>query len=49
MGEGIVAAMKADALSLSAWQIGMYGWMALALFVWFSPERLPKTGPSCGS
>jgi hypothetical protein len=45
MGAGIIAAVKADALSLSAWQIGMYGWMALVLFVWFSPERLPKTGP----
>lgn len=45
LGEGLVAAVKADTLSLTAWQVGMYGWMALALFVWFSPERLPKTGP----
>jgi hypothetical protein len=28
--EGIVAALKADSLSLTAWQIGMYGVMALA-------------------
>jgi hypothetical protein len=32
---GIIAALKADALSLSAWQVGMYGFMALAQFVVF--------------
>ncbi|RAP57371.1 DUF4396 domain-containing protein [Oleiagrimonas sp. MCCC 1A03011] len=37
------AAVKADALSLTSWQIGMYGWMAIALFVLF-PAGLPKTG-----
>ncbi len=31
------AALKADALSLTAWHIGMYGWMAVALFVIFDP------------
>ena len=35
LGAGIVAALKADALSLSAWQIGMYGYMAFAQFVLF--------------
>ena len=45
LGRGIVAALKADSLSLTAWQLGMYGWMALALFVWFSPDALPKTRP----
>jgi hypothetical protein len=25
-GQGVVAALKADALSLTAWQVGMYGW-----------------------
>jgi hypothetical protein len=30
--EGIVAALKADTLSLTAWQIGMYGFMAIAHF-----------------
>jgi Domain of unknown function (DUF4396) len=29
-GEGIVAALKADSLALTAWQTGMYGFMALA-------------------
>lgn len=30
--EGIWAAIKADTLSLTAWQIGMYGFMAVAFF-----------------
>lgn len=34
-GEGLVAAVKADSLSLTAWQIGMYGFMALAQFYVF--------------
>ena len=33
--EGIVAAVKADTLSLTAWQLGMYGFMALAYFYFF--------------
>ena len=35
LGEGIVVALKADTLSLSAWQIGMYGFMSFAQFYWF--------------
>jgi hypothetical protein len=34
-GQGIVAAIKADTLSLTAWQIGMYGFMAIADFAIF--------------
>lgn len=30
--QGIIAALKADTLSLTAWQVGMYGFMALAHF-----------------
>jgi hypothetical protein len=30
--QGLAAAVKADTLSLSAWQIGMYGFMAFAQF-----------------
>ena len=30
--QGIVAAVKADTLSLTAWQVGMYGFMAIAHF-----------------
>lgn len=33
--EGLKEAFKADTLSLTAWQIGMYGWMAIATFVLF--------------
>ncbi len=43
-GPGLLAALKADTASLLAWQVGMYGWMALAVFVFFSPQALPKTG-----
>ncbi|TXH39252.1 MAG: DUF4396 domain-containing protein [Rhodospirillaceae bacterium] len=32
---GLVQAVKADTLSLTAWQIGMYGFMAIAQFVLF--------------
>ncbi len=42
--EGIIAAIKADTLSLTAWQVGMYGWMAIATFVLFQAE-MPKTSP----
>lgn len=37
-GEGIKAALKADVLSITAWQIGMYGGMALIQFLWFKPR-----------
>ena len=37
LGPGIVAAVKADTLSLTAWQVGMYGFMALAQFAYFRP------------
>lgn len=36
LGEGIVAAVKADIASISAWQIGMYGLMAAIQFGWYS-------------
>lgn len=36
--EGIKAALKADTLSLTSWQIGMYGWMAIATFLIFGRE-----------
>ncbi len=37
-------ALKADFLSLTFWQIGMYGWMAISTFAIFGHE-LPKTSP----
>lgn len=33
--DALIAALKADALSLTFWQIGMYGWMAIADFFIF--------------
>ena len=33
--QGIIAAVKADTLSLTAWQVGMYGFMAFAAFYLF--------------
>lgn len=43
-GKALVMALKADTLSLTAWQIGMYGWMAIATFAIFGRE-LRKTAP----
>jgi hypothetical protein len=36
-GEALVAALKADSISLTAWQIGMYGFMAIAAFAIWRP------------
>lgn len=33
--QGFIAALKADTLSLTAWQVGMYGGMAIATFLIF--------------
>ena len=38
-GQGILAAVKADTLSITAFQVGMYGWMALTWFVVFPAPR----------
>lgn len=38
-GQGIIQAVKADVLSLTAWQIGMYGFMAIAHF-WIFKQLL---------
>lgn len=42
--QGVAAALKADTLSLTAWQVGMYGWMAVATFALFGRE-LEKGDP----
>ena len=42
--QGLIAALKADSLSLTAWQVGMYGWMAIVVFLMFGRE-LQKTDP----
>lgn len=38
--EGIVAAAKADILSLTAFEVGLFGWMALSSFVFFPAPHL---------
>ncbi len=39
--KGIVAAAKADILSLSAFEVGLFGWMALQNFVFFpAPDHV---------
>ncbi|WP_431637091.1 DUF4396 domain-containing protein [Dyella sp. KULCS107] len=43
-GQAFVSALKADTLSLTAWQVGMYGWMAIAIFLIFG-HRLDKSTP----
>jgi hypothetical protein len=37
VGGGIVAALKADAASITGWQVGMYGMMAMIQFLWLRP------------
>jgi hypothetical protein len=39
-GAGVLAAIKADTLSIAAFQVGMYGWMALVYFVLFPAPHL---------
>lgn len=42
--KGIVAAAKADVLSLTAFEVGLFGWMAVMAFVLFpSPPLHPDT------
>lgn len=43
--EGIVAAIKADTLSILAFQIGMYGWMAIVYFLLFPAPHLHPNEP----
>jgi Domain of unknown function (DUF4396) len=39
---GLKAAVKADTLSLTAFEIGLFGWMALSFFVLFHPPLMPN-------
>jgi hypothetical protein len=44
--KGVIAAAKADILSLSAFEIGLFGWMALMAFVLFpAPHRISPDTP----
>jgi hypothetical protein len=42
---GIWAAIKADTLSITAWQLGMYGWMLFTYFVVFPQSHLRPNQP----
>lgn len=44
-GEAVVAAIKADTLSIAAFQIGMYAWMALTYYVFFPHPHLTPFDP----
>jgi Domain of unknown function (DUF4396) len=39
---GLQAAVKADTLSLTAFEVGLFGWMALSYFVLFHPPLMPN-------
>lgn len=43
--KGIVAAAKADVLSLTAFEVGLFGWMALMAFVFFPSPPLHPDSP----
>lgn len=42
VGQGLKKATKVDFLSLTAWQIGMYGWMAIFMFSLWTQAPLSK-------
>ena len=39
-GQLLWQSLKSDVLSLSSWQIGMYGWMAICIFVLFDENTM---------
>jgi hypothetical protein len=43
--KGIVQAAKADVLSLTAFEVGLFGWMALMAFVFFPAPHLRPDSP----
>ena len=44
LGKGLLEAAKADVLSLTAFEVGLFGWMALMAFVFFpGPHLHPDT------
>jgi hypothetical protein len=43
--DGMVAAAKADVLSLTAFEVGLFGWMAVMAFVLFPSEPLHPNSP----
>jgi hypothetical protein len=45
VGKGIAAALKADTLSLTAFELGLFGWMAIIQFVLFPIKHLHPDTP----
>lgn len=43
--KGVVAAAKADILSLTSFEVGLFGWMALMYFVFFPGPHLHPDSP----
>lgn len=44
--KGLIAAVKADFLSLTAFEVGLFGWMALTAFVFFpAPHHIHPDDP----
>ena len=43
LGEGLIAAVKSDTLSIVTFEIGLFGWMALTFFVFFPHPHLKPT------
>jgi len=41
--EGLIAAGKADTLSLTAFEVGLFGWMVLTSFVFFQHQLHPDS------
>ena len=37
--DGLIAATKADFVSLTAFEVGLFGWMAVMVFVLFPARR----------
>ena len=45
-GKGLIEAAKADVASLTAFEVGLFGWMALMTFVFFpAPHHLHPDSP----
>ena len=44
--DGLLAALKADSLSLASFEIGLFGWMALSYFVFFPGPHLSAGHPA---
>ncbi|MBW4040419.1 MAG: DUF4396 domain-containing protein, partial [Acidobacteria bacterium] len=42
-GQGLIAAVKADTLSIVSFEVGLFAWMALTFFVFFPHPHLKPT------